>query len=135
MWFVFVALIWYLGINTVICIWICVYVYKGHFQISYTELRCNNTESRKLLVLCYLSQKTMLNFIHRYSQVFSVVCLCHMADVPSVSDFIPNRMNHVCICGCNCFCYLCPYFFQTCRKRWNTNFVFNVSPHRKIQGC
>jgi hypothetical protein len=48
-----------------------------------------------------------LSFIHRYSQVFNVVSLCHSAVVPSLSDFVPNPMNHVCICGCNHFCY--PY--------------------------
>jgi len=31
-----------------------------------------------------------LNFIHRYSQLFVVVSSCHGADVPSVSDFVPN---------------------------------------------
>ena len=38
---------------------------------------------------------TYLSFISRYSQVFNVVSSCHAADVPSVSDFVPNPMNHV----------------------------------------
>ena len=33
--------------------------------------------------------------IYRYSQVFNAVSSCHAADVPSVSDLIPNSMNHV----------------------------------------
>ena len=36
-----------------------------------------------------------LSFIYRYSQLFSVVSSCNAADVPSVSDFVPNPMNHV----------------------------------------
>ena len=45
-----------------------------------------------------------------YLQVFTgVLCgfLCHAADVSSVSDFVPNPINHVRICGPNRFCY--PY--------------------------
>ena len=35
------------------------------------------------------------SFIYRYSQLFNVVSSCHTADVTSVSDFVPNPMNHV----------------------------------------
>ena len=77
--------------------------------------------------MIYITQcNVCLSFIYRYAQMFNVVSSCHAADVPSVSNFIANPMNHVCICGCNHFCYPCPQFFQTCRKRWNKNFVFNV---------
>ena len=53
-----------------------------------------------------------LIFIYRYTQLFNVVSSCHTADVPSVSNFIPNPTNHVCIYGCNHFRYPCPQFFQ-----------------------
>jgi hypothetical protein len=46
-----------------------------------------------------------LNFIYRHSQVFNVVSSYHAADVPSLSDFNPNSMNHVRVCGRNRFCY------------------------------
>jgi len=36
-----------------------------------------------------------LSVIYRYSQLFNVVSSFHAADVPSVSDFVPNPMNHV----------------------------------------
>jgi hypothetical protein len=42
---------------------------------------------------------TSLSFIYRYSRVFDVVSSCHAVDVRSVSDFIPNPMNHVHIYG------------------------------------
>jgi len=46
--------------------------------------------------MIYIKKSSIcLSFIHRYSQVFSLVSLCHAADVPSVSDFVPNPMNHV----------------------------------------
>jgi hypothetical protein len=48
-----------------------------------------------------------LSFICRYSRVFNVGSSCHAADVPSVSDFVPNPMNLVRICGRKRFCY--PY--------------------------
>ena len=54
----------------------------------------------------YISQCSVcLCVIHRYSQLFNVVTSCHMADVPSVSIFIPNSINHVHTYGHNCFCY------------------------------
>ena len=36
-----------------------------------------------------------LSVIYRYSQVSNAVFSCHAADAPSVSEFIPNSMNHV----------------------------------------
>jgi len=44
-----------------------------------------------------------LNFIYRYSQVFNMVFSCHATDVPSVSDFVPNPMNHVRVYGRNLY--------------------------------
>jgi len=49
--------------------------------------------------------RACLSFIYRYSQAFNVVSSCHAANVPSVSDFVPNPMNHIRINGRNRFCY------------------------------
>ena len=38
----------------------------------------------------------------------AVVSSCHAADVPPVSDFVPNPINHVHIYGRNRFYYSCP---------------------------
>ena len=57
----------------------------------------------------------------------------HAADVPSVSDFVPNPMNHVRIYGRKRFNYPCPYFFQTFRKRWN-KICLNRIPSQKSLG-
>jgi hypothetical protein len=53
----------------------------------------------------YKKCSVCLSFICRYSRVFYVVSSRHAADVPSVSDFVPNPMNHVRIWGPNRFCY------------------------------
>jgi hypothetical protein len=47
-----------------------------------------------------------LSFIYRYSEVSKMVFSCHEVDVPSVSGFVPNPMNHVRVYGRNRFCYL-----------------------------
>jgi hypothetical protein len=36
-----------------------------------------------------------LSFIYTYSQVFNMVSSCHVADVPFLSDFFQNPINHV----------------------------------------
>jgi hypothetical protein len=76
-----------------------------------------------------------LSFIYRYSQMFSEVSSCHAADVPSLSDFVPNPTNHVQIYGRKRFCCPCPQFFQTCKKRWNKTLSLTLPPHRNAQGC
>ena len=58
-----------------------------------------------------------------------MVSSCHVADVPSVSDVVPNPMNHVRVYGRNRFTYPSPQFFQTYRKRWNKNFIFLTYPY------
>jgi len=72
---------------------------------------------------------------NRYSQAFHMVSSCHVADVPSVSDFVPNPTNHVRVYGRNSFSYPSPQLFQTRRKRRKKNFVFNVSLFTEVQGC
>ena len=70
-----------------------------------------------------------------YLQIFTGAQCGFLTDVPSVNDFVPYPMNHVRIYSRNLFSCPSPQFFQTCRKMWNKNLVFNVSPHRKVQGC
>jgi hypothetical protein len=72
--------------------------------------------------------------MYRYSQMFNLVFSCHAADVPSLSDFVPNPMNHVRIYGRKHPCCPRPPFFQTCKKCWNKNFVFNLTPTQKCPG-
>jgi len=61
----------------------------------------SNTESIKRRVFWYVTKCSIcLGFIYRYSQLFNVVSSCHSADVPSVSDFVPNPMNHARFNGC-----------------------------------
>ena len=71
-----------------------------------------------------------LSFIHRYSQMFSVVLPCHLAVVPPVSNFNPNPMNHVHICGRNCFWY--PYH-TTVLILWGDFFVI-LGPEFSLNG-
>jgi hypothetical protein len=60
---------------------------------------CSNTENIKLF--WYITKCSIcVGSIYRYSQLFSVVAPCHTAGVPSVSDFVPNPMNHSCFNGC-----------------------------------
>ena len=42
---------------------------------------------------CIIKWSVCLSFICRDSKVFNVVSSCHMADVPSLSDFIPKPMK------------------------------------------
>ena len=53
----------------------------------------------------YISQNAVLFkfYLQIFTQVFNVVSSCHAADVPSVSDFIPNPMNYLRIYGRNRF--------------------------------
>jgi hypothetical protein len=53
--------------------------------------KAENNSSMTYITKC----SVCLSYIYRYSQVFSVVSLCHAADVPSVSDFVPNPMTHI----------------------------------------
>ena len=76
---------------------------------------------------------TFLSFIYRYSQLFIRVSWYHAADVPSLRDFVPNPIS--CPHLWSQPLLLSPQFFQTCRKMWNKNLIFNVSPPRKVQGC
>jgi hypothetical protein len=51
---------------------------------------CDNTESS---IMAYTTKCSIcLSFIHTYSQVFNMVSSCQAADVPSVSDFVPDSM-------------------------------------------
>jgi len=52
-----------------------------------------------------------------YLQIFVGVACCFLVS-RGRSDFVLNLVNHIRIYGRNCFCYQCPYFSQTCRKRW-----------------
>ena len=47
----------------------------------------------------------------------------------SVTYSVPNPTNHVPIYCLNGFSYPCPYLFQTGSKKWDRNFVFDVSTH------
>jgi len=47
-------------------------------------------------------------YVQLFTQMFIVISSCHAADVPSVSDFVPNPMNLLRIYGRNRFCYPCP---------------------------
>jgi hypothetical protein len=73
---------------------------------------------------------TSLSFIHRYSRVFDVVSSCHAVDVRSVSDFVPNPINHVHIYGRNLLFYPYPTIIFIL---WDDFFVI-LGPEFSVNG-
>jgi hypothetical protein len=63
-----------------------------------------------------------------------MVSSCHVADVPSVSDFVPNPMNHVRVYGRNRFSYPSTNFFQTCRKNGTETLSLTYPYSEKSRG-
>jgi hypothetical protein len=63
-----------------------------------------------------------------------MVSSCHVADVPSVSDFVPNPVNYVHIYGGNRFSYPSPQFFQTRRKRRKKTLPLTYPYAEKFRG-
>jgi hypothetical protein len=76
-----------------------------------------------------------LSFVSRYSQMFNAVSPCHAADVPPVSDFVPNPMNHARTYGRNRFCYVSVILPNLQKELEQKLCVSRIPTHRKVQGC
>jgi hypothetical protein len=77
-----------------------------------------------------------LRFIYRDSRVFNVVSSYHTADVPSVSDSISKPMKiSASLVTTDSVIKAHSSSKLSGRGGEKKNFVFNVFPHRKVQGC